>query len=183
MLIQVPQGFGNNDPGYMTPGGSLNCSKASNHHMIHQKMDITSKPWLPIVTKLKRICRQGVSQIRSGTIQGSAAATRHPFSSPEKESAQDAIEMFRLFTLYSYSDTPVANEQRRTSLDNGIKKRMMVGGWARLPGGTGKAFLGVVRRVGLSSKIALTMSESGPRRQTANRLQCKLLVLESSCIH
>jgi hypothetical protein len=86
--------------------GSLNCSKASNHHMIHQKMDITSKPWLPIVTKLKRICRQGVSQIRSGTIQGSAAATRHPFSSPGKESAQDAIEMFRLFTLYSYSDTP-----------------------------------------------------------------------------
>jgi hypothetical protein len=138
MLIQVPQGFGNNDPGYMTPGGSLNCSKASNHHMIHQKMDITSKPWLPIVTKLKRICRQGVSQIRSGTIQGSAAATRHPFSSPEKESAQDVIEMFRFFTLYSYSDTPVANEQRRTSLDSGIKKRMTVGGWARLPGGAGR---------------------------------------------
>ena len=48
-----------------------------------------------------------VSQIRSGMIQSSASiAVRHPFSFPEKGPAQGAIEMFRLFTLYSYSDIP-----------------------------------------------------------------------------
>jgi hypothetical protein len=92
--------------------GSLNCSKALNHHMImsepsHQKMDITSKPWLPIVTKLKRIfvgkvCPRSATG-RSKTVPPPHAALSHL---RKKNPPKTLSKCFAFFTLYSYSNMP-----------------------------------------------------------------------------
>jgi hypothetical protein len=60
---------------------------------------------------------------------------------------------------------------------------MTVGGMGSPTRGDGKAFLGVARRCGLVVENCTDDELSRVPAATANRLQCKLLVLESSCIH